>query len=189
VRAALIILLVGGVSLSCASGNYLEPPFNGPFRGVALRKQDQPRLDCEYLMMHLSARVKEMLTSRAEYLPVGSAMSPAGEVIDVSGVTGGGPHKETSVVAALEERFRQGAKEGRYKATALVVHMRVTPQAPSGTQEAIAYRWDHRDAYSTVLVFPYYYLPDGSLKMEQSFFILGENRIFTGGAAQPAAGQ
>jgi len=135
-------------------------------------------------MMHLSARVSEMLRSHAEFLPVGSAMSPTGEVFDVSGVTGSGPQTEVNVVAVLEDRFRQGANEGRYKATALVIHMRVEPQGESGTQEAIAYRWDHRDGYSRLLAFPYVYLPDGSLRMEQSFVIPGDGRIFRETAAQ-----
>jgi hypothetical protein len=180
-----VITLAGGLALSfaCASSSVstkdpYAPPFNGPFHGRALRKEAQPQVECEYLMMHLKVRENQILRSRAEFLPMGSAMSPAGEVIDIPGETAAGPQTEVGIVAVLEERLRQGAKEGRYKATALAVHMRVTPQGKSATQDAIAYRWDHRDGYSAILVFPYYFLPDGSLRLEDTFFLPGENRIF-----------
>jgi hypothetical protein len=162
----------------------LAPPFNGPFHGVAQHKEDQPRVECEYLMMHLKVRENEILTAHAEFLPMGSAMSPSGEVFDVSGITESGPQTEANTLAVLEERLRQGAKEGRYKATALAVRIRVVPQGQSATQDAIAYRWDHRDGYSKILVFPYYFLPNGSLRLEESFFLPGENRIFSEAAAQ-----
>jgi hypothetical protein len=132
-------------------------------------------------MHDLNPLVTHMLTTHAEFLSVGSAMSPSGEITRVSAFPMDGPATEATVVASIEGRLRLGAGEGRYMATAYVVHLRVVPPGKSTVQQAIGYRWDHRDRYSRVLVFPCHYRPDGKFELENSFSMRGEDRIFRDG--------
>jgi hypothetical protein len=121
---------------------------------------------------------EEMLARHREFYPFGGTMSASGEIAHMGGWTGDEHPPSEEIVALLEDGFREGAVQGRYKATALVVDVLVIPPGKSVKQDAIAVRLDHRDSYSVQVLFPYSFSSSGELLVEDPFAVKGEGRIF-----------
>jgi hypothetical protein len=109
--------------------------------------------ECEALMNSAVPFADQMLRQHREFYPYGEAMAADGQ---------------------------EGARTGEYKATALVVDIRVVPPGKDAKQDAIAVRLDHRDGYSVVVVFPYSIGSEGEVTIEAPFAVNGEQRIFAG---------
>jgi hypothetical protein len=71
----------------------------------------------------------------------------------------------------------QGAKAGKYRATALIYDVRVTLPSTGRKSDAIAVALDHRDHYSVVVMFPYQFT-GGELTIGSPFAQKGEGDIF-----------
>lgn len=137
-----------------------------------------PKEECEELMNSVVPFAEQMLSQHREFYPFGGAMAPDGRLVAVGGHVGSEHPPSADVVALLEEGLRQGAKEGAYKATALVIDMLVVPPGKNAKQDAIAVRLDHRDRYSIVVMFPYAVAATGHVTLEAPFAMAGEERIF-----------
>jgi len=134
--------------------------------------------ECEVLMNAVMPFAQEMLSKSQAFFPFGATLSLDGKVTAAAGSTGESHPDANVLIALLEEGFRQGAKEGRYKATALAVDIRTIPPGKDKKQDAIQIRLDHRDGYSVRVIFPYTLSVSGSLQLEEPFAAPGEKAIF-----------
>jgi hypothetical protein len=103
-------------------------------------------------------------------------------------LTGAEKADANQMIFLLELGFRQGASEGKYKATAMVIDMVVVPPGKSARQDGVAVRLDHRDGYSVVIAFPYSFSGTGELLMEPPFANEGAHQIFPRPGRSAAAG-
>jgi hypothetical protein len=134
--------------------------------------------DCEALMSAVLPAAERMLLEQRSFRPFGSTLSADGQITQVGGWVGGaGPTNDVSV-AEFEQGFRDGAARGELKATALLEPVEVVPPGKTAPQSAVSIRLDHRDEYSVVVTFPYRFLPDGALEIDEPFAVDGTHGIF-----------
>ena len=133
--------------------------------------------DAEALMNAVLPFAEKMLTQHGEFFPFGGAMKPNGEIVNVAGYDGRERPPSENLISLLNEGFRKDAKSGRYKATAVVYDVRVTLPDTTTKSDAIAVALDHRDNYSTLVMFPYS-LSNGPLQMGEPFAEKGDHKIF-----------
>ena len=138
-----------------------------------------PKEECEELMGSAMPFAERMLSRHREFHPFGRAMAPDGKVIAVGAHTGIELSPSQDDIALLEEGLQEGARAGKYKATALVIDMLVTPPGKDVKQDAVAVRLDHRDRYSVIVVFPYTIGPTGDVTLEAPYAAKGEHKIFS----------
>ena len=135
--------------------------------------------DCQVLTDALLSFAEKMLAKHREFHPFGGVMELNGQVRLVSGLTGEDQSPSTDLMDLLDESFRKGAKEGKYKATSLAYDIRTIPPGKKEKQDAIAINLDHRDGYSAIVVVPYSITADGQVDIEAPFAVKGGGRIFT----------
>jgi hypothetical protein len=114
-----------------------------------------PKDDCEALMNSALPFAKQMLDSHGEFYPFGAAMRADGELVSVAGYDGRERPPSTDVIRMLKDAFIAGAKDGQYKATALVYDVRVALPGTREKSDAIAVSLNHRADYSVIVLFPY----------------------------------
>src|SRR5688572_5255889 len=85
-----------------------------------------PKAECELLMSAARPLAQKMLRERGGFHPYGAAMKEDGEIVDVAGDDGRGQRPAGDIIHSLKQEFVQGAREGRYKATALVSDVNIT---------------------------------------------------------------
>ena len=134
--------------------------------------------ECEDLMNAVVPFARQMLTQHREFYPFGGAIAADGKIVAVGGHTGDEHPAAKDVIALLENGFKEAAKGGKYRATALVMDMLVVPPGRDAKQDAIAVRLDHRDGYSAVVVFPYTIGAAGDVTIEAPYAVKGEQQIF-----------
>ena len=137
-----------------------------------------PKEECEDLMSAVMPHAEELLTKHGEFLPFGATLSPSDEVILAAAYTGQEQPPSLDLIRLLEEGFRRGAAEAKYKATALVYDVRVVPPKKAEKQDAIAVRLDHRDRYAVVVYYPYVLSASGVPSLEAPFATAVDAPIF-----------
>jgi hypothetical protein len=137
-----------------------------------------PKEDCEELMNLVVPFAQKMLQERRAFAPFGAAMAPSGQIAGAMGGAGDEKPDVNQLISLLELGFHQGASEGKYKATAIVVDMVVIPPGKSAKQDGVAVRLDHREGYSVIVGFPYSFSDKGELVMEPPFATEGAHQIF-----------
>jgi hypothetical protein len=137
-----------------------------------------PEEECDDLMNSVVPFAQRMLTKYRSFYPFGGAVGPDGKIIAVAGGTGSEHPASQEVIAVLEEGFREGARTGQYRATALVIDMLVVPPQRTAKEDAIVVRLDHRDGYSVVAVFPYVIGPAGDVATGAPYAVKGDRKIF-----------
>jgi hypothetical protein len=136
------------------------------------------KLECESLMSAVLP-VAERLLSEQRYLnPFASTLSTAGEITQVGGSAGEGEAEADSAtrVAAFQDSFRDGARRGELKATALVS----SAAGQGGLGQVVRVQLDHRENYSIIVSFPYSFSSAGELSIDEPFAAEGEHDIFEG---------
>ena len=113
------------------------------------------KADCEKLMTAMLPFAEKMLRQHGEFFPFGGALDKRGEVVTVGGTDGREQPPSADVIRLLKEGFVQGAKSGKYRATALIYDVRVMLPSNGQKSDAIAVALNHRDHYSVVVMFPY----------------------------------
>jgi hypothetical protein len=136
-----------------------------------------PKADCEVLMNSVIPFAEQMLSRCGEFLPFGGAMRSSGEVVAVAGYDGDEHPQSSDVIRLIKEGFIRAARQGQYKATALVYDVRARLPSTGDRSDAIAVSLNHRDHYSIVVVFPYR-IDGGNLTMGTAFAQMGEADIF-----------
>ena len=153
-----------------------KPP--APPAAVGSPVTKTPREDCEELMNLVVPFAQKMLQERRAFAPFGATMAPSGQIAGAMGDTAGEKPDVNQLISLLELGFHQGASEGKYKATAIVVDMVIIPPGKSAKQDGVAVRLDHRDGYSVIVGFPYSFSDKGELVMEPPFATEGAHQIF-----------
>ena len=95
-----------------------------------------PKEECEDLMNALLPVVKKLLSEHVEFFPVGGTMQTDGSIAFVSTYDGDEHPPSQKVIDSLMEVFRAGAKQKKYKATALIYDIRTIP--PEATEKTDA---------------------------------------------------
>lgn len=137
-----------------------------------------PKQECEELMSAVMPHAEELLAKHGEFFPFGATLSPSNEVILAAAHTGQEQPPSLDLIRLIEEGFRRGAAEAKYKATALVYDVRVVPPKKAEPQDAIAVRLDHRDRYAVVVYFPYVLTPSGEPALDAPFATAVDAPIF-----------
>jgi hypothetical protein len=137
-----------------------------------------PKETCEVLMNAVMPFAQQMLEKHRSFFPFGATMSPQGKVAATASSTGKEQPAPKELIALLEKGFRDGAKKGQYKATALAVDIKTVPPGRKEKQDAVEIRLDHRDGYSVRVIFPYAFSAGGELKLESPFAVPGDKGIF-----------
>lgn len=121
---------------------------------------------------------QQMLSKYHEFYPFGGTMSVDGKIAQVGSSTGEEHPASQPLIDLLEKGFRDGAKRHLYKATAIVVDVRMIPPGKKEKQDAVEVRLDHVSGYTVRVVFPYALSPKGDLKFEAPFAMPGDGKIF-----------
>jgi len=121
------------------------------------REESNPRSkrEVEFLMSEGVPFAEKLMREDGEFVPFGAVMLPDGLIQTV-----GTPGESDDVTAegALEQlllSFREGAENGRYKATALFVNVRVRNPADGEMVAALQVALEHRDGYCVDVFYPY----------------------------------
>ena len=86
---------------------------------------NDPKADYEPLMNSVLPFAEHMLGNCGEFLPFGGAMRPGGELVSIAGYDGDEHPQSSDVIRLIKEGFVQSARQGQYKATALVYDTRI----------------------------------------------------------------
>lgn len=114
-----------------------------------------PKADCEALMNSVLPFAQQMLTTHGEFFPFGGAMRPDGELVSIAGYDGNERPKSVDLIAQLKGGMIAAAREGEYKATAIVYDVRIKLPSTGEISDAIAVSLNHRDNYSVIVLIPY----------------------------------
>ncbi len=141
------------------------------------QSMNDPKADYEPLMNSVLPFAEHMLGNCGEFLPFGGAMRPGGELVSIAGYDGDEHPQSSDVIRLIKEGFVQSARQGQYKATALVYDTRIKLSPTGESSDAIAVSLNHRDSYSIVVIFQYK-IDSGKLTMGSAFAQKGEGEIF-----------
>lgn len=138
---------------------------------------NDPKSECETLMNNALPFAEKLLVKNGEFFPFGQALSQEGKVEHVAAYDGREHPPSADLIRLLKQAFKQGAKAGKYKATALVYDARVTLPSSGKMSDAIAISLNHRDNYSVVVLFAYH-LEQGRIVPGEVFAQQGEADVF-----------
>ena len=148
------------------------------FLGAARADTSQPaKAECETLIEAVLPFAEKMLKKEGEFFPYGGALKSTGGIASIASYDGREQPPSADVIAFLKNGFVDGAKSGKYKATALVYDVRVVLPSSGRKTDAIAISVNHRDDYSVIVYYPYQ-LNDGKLTYGEAFAQQGEFDIF-----------
>jgi hypothetical protein len=138
-----------------------------------------PKEECEELMNALLPMVKKLLSEHGEFFPVGGTMQTDGSIAFVATYDGDEHPPSQKVIDSLMDVYRAGAKQKKYKATALIYDIRTVPPGATEKTDAVAARLDHLSGYSVLVVFPYHLSPNREVVFAQPFANKGPADIFS----------
>jgi len=136
--------------------------------------------ECEALMSAVLPAAEQMLSEHHVLHPFGCTLSVDGRIVQVGGHSPASAADDTSSIAQFREAFRDGALRGELKATALAYSAEGAVPGKLASQRAVFVHLNHRDSYSIVVTFPYYFSAQGELVIEEPFANDGEHDVFRG---------
>ncbi len=123
---------------------------------------------------------KDMVEKYGEFYPYGAALQTDEQV----GLLQGGPEGENppvqAVLDAVIEGLRQAAGEGRIRASAVCIDMRVTRPGETEKTNAICVQLEHAEGEAIDVYVPYSKQSEGEVAFGEMFAGPGEARIFGG---------
>lgn len=122
---------------------------------AAAQSMNTAKTESDNLLNAVVPFAEKMLTQYGEFYPYGAALTPTGQVVSVAATPGGEKPPSADVIKLLTAGFKQGAKERKYKATALVYDALVQLSESKLKSDAIAVSINHKDGYSVVVYLPY----------------------------------
>ncbi len=115
-----------------------------------------PREECEKLMNAILPFAIQMLERYGEFYPCGAKVTDTGEIVHVGVMDEKTDHpKSQPLIDALVTQFREEARAGTCRATAIVYDVKVVLPGKDMKTDAIQVNLDHRDGYSAEVFFPY----------------------------------
>ena len=159
VRAIKVILVVAVTAAAACFTKDSKTPAPGNAPPAQPQKSQSsmtktPKEECEELMNTILPMAKKLLSEHGEFFPVGGAMQLDGSIAAVATFDGDEHPPSQKVIDSLMEAFRAGAKQKKYKATALVYDIRTVPPGATEKTDAVAIRLDHLGGYSVLVVIP-----------------------------------
>ena len=136
-----------------------------------------PKTDCEALLNFALPFAEQMLAAHGEFFPFAAAMRPGGQIVSIAGYNGTERPPSADLIALMKAGFVASARNGEYKATAIVYDALVKPPSGDEKSDAMAVALDHRDTYSITGFFPYN-ISGGKLTVSPPFALKGEADIF-----------
>ncbi len=136
-----------------------------------------PKTEVEDLMNDRLPFGQELLEKYGEFFPYGGALTNNGEIVSVAAYDGDDQPPSQEVINLLKNGFRQAAKEGKYKATALFYDVRVISPSTNKKVDAIAVALDHKENYSVIVYFTYTII-NTKVEFGEIFAEAGANDIF-----------
>jgi len=136
-----------------------------------------PKSDCEALLESAATFAEQLLAKYGEFYPFGYAMKNSGEIVSIAAYEGNERPPSADLVEMLKHAFRERARTGEYRATALTYDVRIASPDAAETSDAIAVALDHHDNYSVVVVMPYR-LDEGEPVLGEAFAQRGAADIF-----------
>lgn len=137
----------------------------------------QAKDDAEILLNAVLPFAEKMLSEHSEFYPYGAAMSPDGQIASVAGYDGRERPPSQDIVEPIRREFRKDARNGKYKATAIVYDVLVNVPGSPERIDAIAVAIDHLENHSTIVFFPYA-VTDGAVEFGELFANRGDDSIF-----------
>jgi hypothetical protein len=160
------------------SSSFQHPPAMSALGQPVSAEVRAQKQECEKLMNALLPFAEQMLSKHRQLHPVGIALTRDGQIIWTTRYDTRSRPFSRNAVAVVEKGLQQGARAGRYEATALVLDVLVVPPGRNAEQHAIAMRLDHRGGYSVVVLYPYE-IGEHSLAIGKPFSKWGEQKIFS----------
>ena len=137
-----------------------------------------PKEESTLLMNELLPLAERMLKENGEFYPYGGYMTTDGKITHVGGKIEGTDHpKSQPIIDLLTKNFQEEARQGKYKATAIIFDVRIKPPGEEEKGDAIQVSLEHRDGYSVKVLFPYKVI-DAELLFGKTFAQKGDNKIF-----------
>jgi len=144
---------------------------------ASAQNMNKPKAESERLMQAALPLAEKMLQQHGEFFPYGQALDTGGAVVAVAAYDGRERPPSAELIRLLKQGFVQGAKDGKYKATATVYDVRVNLPSTGAKSDAIAVALDHQDNYS-VVVFLAYKIENEKLIMGEVFATAGAFDVF-----------
>jgi hypothetical protein len=116
-----------------------------------------PKTDCETLMQSARTFAEQMLRSHQGFVPFGEVLTANDEIVSMPAHDGREHPPSSEVISLLKYGFIQGAKSGKYKATALVYDSKIKDSSTGDNTDAIIISLNHRDSYSITVILPYHF--------------------------------
>jgi hypothetical protein len=172
------ILLAAVLAGSCPAGaQTVRPPPDTQSQTTGGQAVSDPKADCEALMNSVLLFAEQMLTAHGGFFPFGGAMRVNGQLVWVGGYDGKEQPRPTDIIGLIKDAFIESARQGQYKATAVVYDVRVILPSTGDKSDAIAVSLNHRDSYSISVIIPYK-IDSGKLILGAAFDHKGEGDIF-----------
>lgn len=127
-------------------------PVPGPQEGGGA----SPKTEAEILLTAALPFAQKMLADHGEFFPYGYAMTRDKRVVQVAADPGKKEHpRSQSVLDFLEVAMRHGAQTGEYRASAVVVDVRVARPGSAQKTDAVEVRLEHSGGYCANVYLPY----------------------------------
>ena len=133
--------------------------------------------EVEMLMNSALLFAEKMLAEHGEFFPFSEAIKPNGEIVSIGAQGESDQPPSQELIDILKSAFREAARTGEYKATAIVYDILTIPPGETEKTDAIAVALDHVDDYSVIVIFPYT-LSGTSVTLSAPFAQQGDGDIF-----------
>ena len=114
----------------------------------------QAKAEAEELLESVEL-AKKLLQENGEFFPFGAAMKHDGEIVSIAGDMGDERPRSQEIIDLLKAHFVEAAREGEYRATAIVFDVRVVIDDAGNKSDSIAAALDHKENFSVIVFFPY----------------------------------
>jgi hypothetical protein len=137
-----------------------------------------PKEELQELVDAFLPHAQQLLAENGEFYPFGGAINSKGEIISVAAYDGDEHPASQTLIDLLVQSFKAEAKQGTYRATAIVYDVRVVPPDTEEKSDAICLDLDHVEGLSLTALLPYSFNGDGEIVYTKLFAQAGGNKIF-----------
>lgn len=136
-----------------------------------------PKDEVEELMNELIPFAQKMLAEHGEFFPFGGVITSKGEIVHVGASDGNEKPPSKKLIELMVEGFRDKAKTGEYRATAILFDVKVQIPESKEKTDAIQVNLDHIDGYSVEVFLPYK-IEKSKVAYSEMFAQKGKSDIF-----------
>ena len=137
-----------------------------------------PKVELEELMNSVLSSAQQMLAQNGEFYPFGGAITNEGELVSTAAYDDDERPSSQMLIDLLVNAFNAEAKQGAYRATAVVYDVRVVPPRSEVKSDAICIDLDHVDGLSLTVMLPYSFNGEGEIVYTELFAQAGNKKIF-----------